>query len=105
MAIHARVRGAMSTSGASGGISLGSAWGMAMGHATLGQIGLRALDYAAVGTVTELAAALCEERHCPTDAQSAGIRGRRGASRTASHLVNDRSEVHQTGASPTASAG
>ena len=63
MAIHMReCVGALSASWRKRGHQLGFRVGMAMGHATVGQIGFEGrLDYAAVGTVTELAAALCEE--------------------------------------------
>src|SRR5258708_27090197 len=44
------------------GHSLGFGVGMALGYATLGQIGFeRRLEYAAIGSVTNLASRLCDE--------------------------------------------
>ena len=48
------------------GIDLGAGIGIATGYATLGLIGFKdRLDYAAIGTVPNLAARLCAEaKHC-----------------------------------------
>jgi adenylate cyclase len=44
------------------GHSLGFGMGIALGYATLGQIGFeRRLEYAAIGSVTNLASRLCDE--------------------------------------------
>jgi class 3 adenylate cyclase len=46
------------------GHALGFGTGIAMGHATIGRIGFEGrFDYAAIGTVTNLSARLCQEAH------------------------------------------
>ena len=62
MAVAMRNRVSELTSGGAHGHDLGFGVGIAQGYATIGAIGFEGrIDYAAIGTVTNLAARLCAE--------------------------------------------
>ena len=68
------------------GHDLGFGVGIAQGYATLGRIGFEGrFDYAAIGSVTNLAARLCAEARAQADpGHPTGPRGRRATSSSAS---------------------